>query len=53
MRYRSGQWMGVSYRLRGRRPDPNVSDDILADRIRSSIGGLEARLDVPRVHVTV
>jgi uncharacterized protein (DUF2267 family) len=45
--------MGVSYRLRGRRPDPDVSDDVLADRIRSSIGGLEARLDVPRVHVTV
>jgi uncharacterized protein (DUF2267 family) len=53
MRYHSGQWKGVSYRLRGRRPDPNVSDDILADRIRSSIGGLETRLDVPHVHVAV
>lgn len=53
MRYRSGQWKGVSYRLRGRRPDPDVPDDVLADRIRSSIGGLEARLDVPHVHVTV
>lgn len=52
-RYRSGQWSGVSYRLRGRRPDPDITDNVLADRIRSSIGPLEARLDLPRVHVMV
>src|SRR5665213_221908 len=40
-------------RLAGRRPDPNVSDDVLADRIRSSLGSLEKRRDVPRVHVMV
>ena len=44
---------GIAYRLAGRRPDPDVSDDILADRIRSSIGPLEKRLDVPHVHVIV
>jgi uncharacterized protein (DUF2267 family) len=44
---------GLSYRLRGRHPDPDVSDDVLADRIRSSIGRLEARLDIPHVHVFV
>ena len=44
---------GILYRLAGRHPDPNVSDDVLADRIRSSIGPLEKRLDVPHVHVTV
>jgi uncharacterized protein (DUF2267 family) len=53
VRHSAGQWQGVSYRLRGRHPDPDVSDDVLADRIRSSIGHLEARLDVPRVHVSV
>ena len=52
-RYRLGQWSGVSYRLRGRQPDPDVTDNVLADRIRSSIGPLEARLDLPRVHVMV
>lgn len=51
---RSGQrWEGISYRLARRRPDPDVSDDILADRIRSSIGPLRHRLDIPRIHVMV
>jgi uncharacterized protein (DUF2267 family) len=53
LRYCAGRWQGVSYRLRGRRPDPDVSGDVLADRIRSSIGPLEAHLDIPRVHVSV
>ncbi len=44
---------GHLYRLAGRSPDPNVTDDVLADRIRSSLGPLEKRLDVPRVHVIV
>ena len=44
---------GIAYRLAGRHPDPNVTDDVLADRIRSTIGPLERRLDVPRVHVMV
>ena len=44
---------GIGYRLGGRRPDPDVSDDILADRIRSTIGPLQKRLDVPRVNVMV
>lgn len=52
-RYRIGQWKGVSYRLRGRRPDADITDNVLADRIRSSIGPLEARLDLPHVHVMV
>jgi uncharacterized protein (DUF2267 family) len=30
-----------------------VPDDVLADRIRSTLGPLEQRLDVPRVHVMV
>lgn len=53
VRYRAGRWKGVSYRLRGRHPAPDVTDDVLADRIRSSIGRLEIRLDVPHIHLTV
>jgi uncharacterized protein (DUF2267 family) len=53
VRHRTGQWQGVAYRLRGRRPDPDAADDVLADRVRSSIGRLEARLDIPHVHVSV
>jgi uncharacterized protein (DUF2267 family) len=41
------------YRMQGREPREYVADDILADRIRSTIGTLEKRLDVPRVNVTV
>jgi uncharacterized protein (DUF2267 family) len=53
IRYVVASAPGILYRLAGRRPDPDVSDDILADRIRSAIGPLEKRLDVPRVHVMV
>jgi uncharacterized protein (DUF2267 family) len=41
----------VSYRLRGRHPDPEVAGNTLADRIRSTLGPLEKRLDVPHIHV--
>src|SRR5512142_2260250 len=53
VRYAAGSAPGMLYRLAGRRPDPNVSDDVLADRIRSNLGPLERRLDLPRVHVMV
>lgn len=53
VRYQSGRWTGISYRLRGRRPDPDVNDSVLADRVRSSLGPLEKRLDLPHVHVMV
>jgi hypothetical protein len=43
----------VAQRLVGNVPDPNVSDDVLADRIRSYIGPVEKHLDVPHVHVMV
>ena len=48
-----GHLEGVTYRLRGGRPDPDVSDLVLADRIRSSLGSVEKRLDLPRIHVMV
>ena len=53
LRYLSGRLDGLSYRLAGRHPDPNVTDDILADRIRSELGGLEKKLDLPHIHVMV
>lgn len=53
IRYRRGRLKGIVYRLRRGRPDPGVSDSVLADRIRSSVGPLEARFDLPHVHVMV
>lgn len=53
LRYLSGRLEGLSYRLSGRRPDPDVIDNVLADRIRSTLGTLERRLDLPHVHVMV
>ena len=52
-RHRIGRWRGLDYRLAGRRPDPDVSDLVLTDRIRSSLGPLEKRLDLPHLHVMV
>lgn len=51
--YAGGRLQGARYRLSGRHPDPTVEDNVLADRIRSQLGGLEHRLDLPHVHVMV
>src|SRR5512134_530614 len=53
LRYLAGRLQGAGYRLRGRHPDADVSDLVLTDRIRSSIGPLEKRLDLPHIHVLV
>jgi BON domain len=52
-RHLAGQTKGVAYHALRRHPDANVDDATLADRVRSSIGPLEKRLHMPRVHVTV
>lgn len=52
-RYFSSSTPGLVYRLSGRRPDPDVPDDVLADRVRSELGPLQRRLDTPRVRVMV
>lgn len=52
-RYLRGVADGARYRIRGRRPDPHVSDDILSQRVRSALGRLEKQRDLPRVHVMV
>lgn len=41
------------YAARGGHPDPDVAPLVLADRIRSELGPLVARLDVPHPHVMV
>jgi hypothetical protein len=48
-----GRLRGDIYRLRRSRPNPDVVDLVLADRIRSTLGPLEKRLDLPHVHVMV
>ena len=48
-----GRFEGAMYRLFGLHPDPDVDDATLADRIRSELGPVEKRLDLPRVHVMV
>lgn len=50
-RFRLGQSRGVAYRLRGGKPSPEVTDNMLADRVRSSIGPVLHRLDLPHIHV--
>jgi uncharacterized protein (DUF2267 family) len=52
-RHARGIGAGVWYRLSGRHPEPNVSDDILTQRVRSTLGPIEKDLDLPRVHVMV
>lgn len=51
-RYETGRLEGLRYHLAGRGPDPAVTDRLLADRVRSTIGPLEHRLDIPRVHIS-
>lgn len=53
LRYGQGRLEGVIYRATGRHPNEYVSDDVLADRIRSSLGRLRKQLDLPRVNVMV
>lgn len=52
-RYLQGRWRGIRYVAAGRTPDPEVDDLVLADRVRSTLGPIEKRLDLPRVHVMV
>jgi hypothetical protein len=52
-RYLAGRSRGVVYRLRGHHPSPDVPDLVLAQRIRSTLGPLQKRLDIPHVHVMV
>jgi uncharacterized protein (DUF2267 family) len=50
-RHVAGRARGVSYRLSGHHPTGDVDHNVLADRVRSALGPLEKRLDLPHVHV--
>ena len=50
---RPGRARGVLLQLVGRRPDPDVDDLTLADRVRSELGPVLKQLDLPHVHVMV
>ena len=43
---------GLAYRVEGTEPASDVSDAVLVQRVRSQLGPLEKRLDVPRLNVT-
>lgn len=51
--YLQGVTEGWRYWRQGRHPAWKVSDAVLVDRIRSELGPVEKRLDIPRVHVMV
>lgn len=46
-------WPGIRYRATGQHPATDVSDDVLADRVRSVLGRVERRLDLPKARVSV
>ncbi len=48
-----GRVQGELYRRADQRPDPTVSDAVLADRVRSQLGPLVKTLDLPHLHVMV
>ena len=50
-RYLAGHARGIRYRLVHGGPPEDVSDEVLVQRIRSKLGPLEKRLDVPHLHV--
>ncbi len=53
LRMMPGTARGIAYRVAHRTPARDVDDDVLVDRIRSTLGPLEKRLDLPRIHVMV
>ena len=48
-----GRADGWLYRMGAGGPDPHVSDDILAERVRATLGPVVRGLDLPHVHVLV
>lgn len=49
----AGRLAALRYRMLRRTPSSDVADDVLADRVRSTLGPVEKRLDLPRLHVMV
>lgn len=53
MRRAGGKLQGIGYRMQGRRPDPDATDEILEARVRSELGPVAHRLDLPRFDIAV
>ncbi len=53
LQFTHGHLQGLDYALRGRTPAPDVGDDVLAARVRTELGPVLQRLDLPRLHVMV
>lgn len=53
VRYTGGRLTGIRYRLRGGHPATGADDSVIADRVRSVLGGVTKRLDLPHVNVMV
>lgn len=49
----SNRLEGLAYHIGDRHPRIEASDQVLTQRVRSTLGPLERQLDVPRLHVTV
>lgn len=53
LHHTEGRAEGWLYRMGTGGPDPDVSDDVLAERVRATLGPLVRSLDLPHVHVLV
>ncbi len=53
LQFTQGHLQGLDYELRGRGPAPDAADDVLEARVRTRLGPLLHRLDLPRLHVMV
>jgi hypothetical protein len=52
-RYVAAAVPGLTYRLSGERPDADVADDIVAERVRARLGLITKHLGLPTVTVRV
>jgi uncharacterized protein (DUF2267 family) len=50
--YLRGRVRGLRYRMLARGPTPDVDDDVLEQRVRSTLGSLRRRYDLPPIEVS-
>lgn len=52
-RYLAAAVPGFTYRITGEHPDPEASDEVIAERVRARLGLITTHLGLPPVHVHV
>lgn len=52
-RYVAGAIPGITYRISGEHPDPDVSDEVIAERVRARLGQITSRLGVQPIQAQV